>query len=99
MERRQAIAHRKCAQLRTNVETDKTKHEHRKARPVVYFLVLLAVNFMWAFQFSGAKIATERLGPVAVAFVPVALSALLLIPVVLVENARRRAIGTTERRP
>jgi drug/metabolite transporter (DMT)-like permease len=44
---------------------------------------------MWAFQFSGAKIATEQLGPIAVAFLPVAISTLLLFPVVLIENARR----------
>lgn len=76
-----------------------TIYEHRKARPVVYFLILLAVNFMWAFQFSGAKIATEQLGPVAVAFLPVALSTLLLVPAVVLENTRRRRVGTTERRP
>ena len=60
-----------------------------RARPVLYFFVLLAVNFMWAFQFSGAKIATEQLGPIAVALVPVALSTVLLVPIVLIGNARR----------
>jgi drug/metabolite transporter (DMT)-like permease len=69
-----------------------------RARPLLYFLVLLAVNFMWAFQFSGAKMATEQLGPIAVAFVPVALSTLLLIPIVLVQNARRKPRVIAERR-
>jgi drug/metabolite transporter (DMT)-like permease len=50
--------------------------------PLQYFIVLTLVNLMWAFQFSGAKIATERLGPVAVALIPVALSTLLFAPLV-----------------
>ena len=73
--------------------------KHEKARPVVYFFVLLAVNFMWAFQFSGAKLATGQLGPIAVAFYPVALSTLLLIPVVLVQNARQRGAAAKAPRP
>jgi drug/metabolite transporter (DMT)-like permease len=40
----------------------------------------VVVNLMWAFQFSGAKIATERLGPVTVTFMPLALSAVLFAP-------------------
>ena len=52
---------------------------HRRA-PVRCFLVLMLVNLMWAFQFSGAKIATERLGPIAVALVPLALSTVLFAP-------------------
>jgi drug/metabolite transporter (DMT)-like permease len=48
--------------------------------PIQYFLVLVVVNLMWAFQFSGAKIATERLGPVTVTFMPLALSAVLFAP-------------------
>lgn len=44
------------------------------------FLVLVLVNLMWAFQFSGAKIATERLGPIAVALIPLALSTVLFAP-------------------
>lgn len=35
---------------------------------------------MWAFQFSGAKIATAQLGPITVTFLPLALSTLLLLP-------------------
>ena len=50
--------------------------------PLQYFVVLTLVNLMWAFQFSGAKIATEQLGPVAVALIPVALSTLLFAPLV-----------------
>lgn len=35
---------------------------------------------MWAFQFSGAKIVTERLGPISTALIPLALSTLLFAP-------------------
>jgi drug/metabolite transporter (DMT)-like permease len=48
--------------------------------PLRYFVILLLVNLMWAFQFSGAKIATERLGPITVAFLPLAISTLLFAP-------------------
>src|SRR5216684_5673136 len=60
----------------------------RARSPVQYFLVLVVVNLMWAFQFSGAKIATERLGPVTVTFIPLALSTLLFAP--LVRLSRRQ---------
>ncbi len=56
-----------------------------RGRPGLYFLVLLAVNAMWAFQFSGAKLATERLGPITVAALPMLLATALLIPVLAVE--------------
>jgi hypothetical protein len=29
-----------------------------------YFLLLILVNLMWAFQYTGAKIATQKLGPI-----------------------------------
>src|SRR5690349_4092147 len=60
----------------------------RARSPVQYFLILVLVNLMWAFQFSGAKIATERLGPVTVTFIPLALSTLLFAP--LVRLSRRQ---------
>jgi drug/metabolite transporter (DMT)-like permease len=61
---------------------------HKRA-PVQCFLVLVLVNLMWAFQFSGAKIATERLGPIAVALIPLALSTLLFAPLVRVSRGRK----------
>jgi drug/metabolite transporter (DMT)-like permease len=54
--------------------------------PIQYFLVLVVVNLMWAFQFSGAKIATERLGPVTVTFIPLALSTVLFAPLLRVSR-------------
>jgi drug/metabolite transporter (DMT)-like permease len=46
------------------------------------FLILVLVNAMWAFQFSGAKVVTESLGPIATALLPLALSTLLFAPFV-----------------
>ncbi len=51
-----------------------------RGSPAASFLALLLVNMMWAFQFSGAKIVTERLGPVSTALIPLALSTLLFAP-------------------
>jgi drug/metabolite transporter (DMT)-like permease len=41
---------------------------------------------MWAFQFSGAKIATERLGPTTVTFVTMVLATVLLLPLLVRER-------------
>ena len=62
-----------------------------ESRRGLYFLVLLAVNAMWAFQFSGAKLATERLGPITVTALPMLLATALLIPVFVVENRVAKA--------
>jgi len=51
--------------------------------------VLVVVNLMWAFQFSGAKIATERLGPVTVTFIPLALSTMLFAPLVRLSRGQK----------
>ena len=56
-----------------NGETVSMPHKVHRRAPIQCFLVLVLVNLMWAFQFSGAKIATERLGPIAVALIPLAL--------------------------
>lgn len=60
----------------------------RRSRPVLCLVALLLVNLMWAFQFTGAKIATERLGPVMVAFLPMALATVVLAPVLLIQRRR-----------
>ena len=44
------------------------------------FAVLLAVNAMWAFQFSGARIATSELSAVLVTLLPLAIATLLVVP-------------------
>ncbi|HEY2931871.1 MAG TPA: DMT family transporter [Acidobacteriota bacterium] len=54
-----------------------------------YFVILVLVNLMWAFQFSGAKLAMAQLGPITVAFLPLAMSTLLLAPFIVLERRRR----------
>ena len=49
-------------------------------KPMLAFGVLIAVNAMWAFQFSGARIATRELGPVLVTLLPLAIATLLVMP-------------------
>ena len=43
-----------------------------------YFLLLVLVNLMWAFQYTGAKIATRKLGPITVTLLPMAMATVLL---------------------
>ena len=72
-----------------NGETASVPHSGHKRAPIQCFLVLVLVNLMWAFQFSGAKIATERLGPIAVALIPLALSTLLFAPLVRISRGKK----------
>ena len=49
-------------------------------KPMLAFGALIAVNAMWAFQFTGARIATRELGAVLVTLLPLALATLLVMP-------------------
>ena len=66
---------------------------------MLYFFILVLVNLMWAFQFSGAKIATAQLGPITVALLPMAISTVLLAPLLRFGRTPRRRvpIGRTVR--
>jgi drug/metabolite transporter (DMT)-like permease len=70
-------------------------HQVQRRAPIQCFLVLVLVNLMWAFQFSGAKIATERLGPIAVALIPLALSTVLFAPLLRVSRSKKPAARWT----
>jgi drug/metabolite transporter (DMT)-like permease len=61
---------------------------HKRA-PLQCFLVLVLVNLMWAFQFSGAKIATERLGPITVALIPLTLATVLFAPLLRMSRGNK----------
>ena len=87
----------------------KTKERRAAARTLEYntrlpevsrsallvFVVLVLVNLMWAFQFSGAKIATERLGPITVTFIPLAISTALFAPFVRLGRGTRKRLRFT----
>jgi drug/metabolite transporter (DMT)-like permease len=67
-------------QTQSGTEPSLSPPGEMRSWPVASFLVLVLVNMMWAFQFSGAKIVTERLGPVSTALIPLALSTALFAP-------------------
>jgi len=56
-----------------------------------YFLLLILVNLMWAFQYTGAKIATQKLGPITVTFLPMAMATVLLSLLLLLSRRKKRA--------
>jgi drug/metabolite transporter (DMT)-like permease len=65
-----------------------TIRRQRDPRSLLFFSLLILVNVMWAFQFSGAKIAAERAGPFTVTFTTMALATLIFLPLVWGERWR-----------
>jgi len=59
------------------------------------WLLVIVVNFMWATQVPVIRLMGDRLGPMAVAFVPMLVSTILFMPFLWIEHKKRRA---TERR-
>jgi drug/metabolite transporter (DMT)-like permease len=59
------------------------------AQSTRYFLLLILVNAMWAFQYSGAKIATRELGPITVALLPMA-AATVVLGLLLLSSRRKK---------
>jgi drug/metabolite transporter (DMT)-like permease len=57
-------------------------------RPTWYFLLLVLVNLMWAFQYTGARIATRKLGPITVTLLPMAMATFLLSLLLLSRRGR-----------
>jgi drug/metabolite transporter (DMT)-like permease len=49
-------------------------------RPMRAFGALIAVNAMWAFQFAGARLATQELGAVLVTLLPLSIATILVAP-------------------
>jgi len=69
----------------------------RERRPMGYFLVLILVNLMWALQYSAARIATRKLGPITVTLLPMAMATVLLSFLLLSGQRRRSAEVSRER--
>jgi len=67
----------------------------REGRSTWYFPLLVLVNFMWATQYTAARIATRKLGPITVTLLPMAMAALLLGLVLF--TRRRRVSGEAPR--
>jgi drug/metabolite transporter (DMT)-like permease len=60
------------------------------------WFLLLTCNFIWASQFVLVKIVQAQMGPVAATFIPMALSTIMLIPIV---HWERRRLGSASRMP
>jgi len=60
----------------------------RRGSPTWYLLVLVLVNLMWAFQYTGARIATRKLGPITVTLLPMAMATVLLSLLLLLRRGR-----------
>jgi len=69
----------------------------REGRSTWYFLLLVLVNFMWATQYTAARIATRKLGPITVTLLPMVMAALLLGFVLLSRRRSDRAEVPGER--
>ncbi|MCI0422344.1 MAG: DMT family transporter [Acidobacteria bacterium] len=54
------------------------------------WLLILLINFMWATQVPVIKLIGERLGPVAIAFIPMILSTLMFLPALWREQTKRK---------
>jgi drug/metabolite transporter (DMT)-like permease len=52
------------------------------------WFLLLACNFIWASQFVLVKIVQAQMGPIAATSIPMALSTIILIPIVTLESRR-----------
>jgi drug/metabolite transporter (DMT)-like permease len=52
------------------------------------WFLLLACNFIWASQFVLVKIVQAQMGPIAATFIPMALSTMMLVPIVWWERRR-----------
>jgi len=69
----------------------------REGGPTWCFLVLVLVNLMWAFQYTGARIATRKLGPITVTLLPMAMATVLLSVLLLLRRGREKREGPRER--
>jgi drug/metabolite transporter (DMT)-like permease len=73
------------------------KVPHRGERSTLYFLLLILANLMWAFQPTGARIATHKLGPITVTWLPMVTATILLGSLLLARRGRSNAKATQER--
>jgi drug/metabolite transporter (DMT)-like permease len=58
------------------------------ARKYLDWILLMLVNFMWATQAPVVKLMRDRLGPVAISFLPLVLSTALFLPALWWDNRR-----------
>ena len=61
----------------------------KRTRKYLDWSWIILINFMWATQAPVIKGMGNRLGPVAIAFIPMILSTFLFLPALWLENRRR----------
>ena len=71
--------------------------EGRKRRAMGYFSLLILVNLVWAFQYTGARIATQKLGPITVALFPMAMSTVPLSSLLLLDRRSKSQEASRKR--
>jgi drug/metabolite transporter (DMT)-like permease len=69
----------------------------QRRRSTWYFPLLVLVNAMWAFQYSGARFATRKLGAITVTLLPLAMATVLL-GLVLFSQRRGKSAGAQSER-
>jgi len=52
--------------------------------------IIILINIMWATQVPAVKLVGDRMGPITIAFVPLIISTVLFIPLLLIENRKRK---------
>jgi drug/metabolite transporter (DMT)-like permease len=52
--------------------------------------LIIVMNFMWATQVPVIRLIGDSLGPIAIAFIPMILSVLIFLPVLWMENRKRK---------
>jgi drug/metabolite transporter (DMT)-like permease len=61
-----------------------------KSQKAIDWSIVIIVNFMWATQVPVIRLIGDRLGPVTVAFIPMILSTIIFLPVLWMENKKRK---------
>jgi drug/metabolite transporter (DMT)-like permease len=61
-----------------------------RSQPLWYFGLLALANLMWAAQGTAVKFLEDRMGPIAITFVPFWVTTLLLIPLLIRRRRRKR---------
>ena len=74
-----------------------TKVPCHGTRSTPYFLLLILTNLMWAFQYSGARIATRKIGPISVTLLPM-VTATILLGILLFASRRKTEAKATQGR-
>jgi drug/metabolite transporter (DMT)-like permease len=61
-----------------------------KSGKTVDWLLIILINFMWATQVPVIRLIGNSLGPVTVAYIPVIVSTLIFLPLLIIENKKRK---------